>query len=248
MKFEDMLKQGDCLELMQELRDKSIDMILCDLPYGITKCSWDKPLDLDKLWEQYCRIIKDDGVILLFAVEPFASQLRLSNPKIYKYDWIWEKTSATGHLNANRQPLRAYENILVFYKKQPTYNPQKTQGHTTTHSYTKYIETQNNTELYNKCSKEIVGGGNTDRFPRNIINFASDKQRSKLHPTQKPVALLEYLIKTYTNEGDVVLDSCMGSGSTAVACINTKRKFIGCEIEESYYNIAINRVQERIKL
>lgn len=145
---------------------------------------------------------------------------------MYKYDWIWEKTNATGHLNSNRQPLRACENILVFYKKQCTYNPQKTQNHGPTHSYTKHIETQNKTEIYGKCNKELSGGGNTDRYPRNVIRFASDKQKSKLHPTQKPIALLEYLIKTYTSENEIVLDSCMGSGSTAVACINTKRKFI----------------------
>lgn len=217
---------GDCLELMKKIKDNSIDMILSDLPYGITNCNWDKQIDLEQLWKQYKRIIKDNGVIALFAVEPFASKLRLSNLKMYKYDWIWEKTQATGHLNANKQPLRAYENILIFYKKQCTYNPQKTQNHSATHSYTKHIEIQNKTEIYGRCNKELSGGGNTDRYPRNIITFASDKQKSKLHPTQKPIALLEYLIKTYTNENETVLDSCMGSGSTAVACINTKRKFI----------------------
>lgn len=164
---------------------------------------------------------------------------------MYKYDWIWKKTQATGHLNANRQPLRTYENILVFYKKQPRYIPQKTQGHPPLHKYTKYIDTQNNTEIYGKCNKELSGGGNTDRFPTNIITFGSDKQKYKLHPTQKPVKLIEYLIKTYTNENETVLDNCMGSGSTAIACINTNRRFIGIELDEQYFNITKERINGR---
>lgn len=236
------LIRDDCLEAMKNIPNKSIDMILTDLPYGITKCEWDKEIDLNKLWEQYNRIIKDNGAILLFGTEPFASKVRMSNLKMYRYDWIWEKTAATGHLNANKMPLRASENIMVFYKKLPIYNPQKTQGHKPVNSYTKYLKTQNNTELYGKMNKVLSGGGNTDRFPRNIIKFASDKQKSKLHTTQKPVALLEYLIKTYTNEGELVLDSCMGSGSTAVACANTNRSFIGMEIDEKYFNITKERI------
>lgn len=237
------LRFGNCLGIMQKIPSKSIDMILCDLPYGITKCSWDKPLDLEILWKQYEQIIKDNGVIALFGIEPFASQLRLSNSKWYKYDWVWEKTQATGHLNANKQPLRAYENILIFYKKQPTYNPQKTTGHTAVHSYTKYIEAQNNTQLYGRMNKQLSGGGNTDRYPRNVLRYASDKQKIKLHPTQKPVALLEYLIKTYTNENETVLDNCMGSGSTGVACINTNRNFVGIELDEKYFKIAKERIE-----
>lgn len=236
------LYMGDCLEYMKMIKDKSIDMILCDLPYGITKCKWDKEIDLNKLWQQYNRIIKDDGAILLFAVEPFASKLRLSNLKMYRYDWIWEKTSATGHLNANKMPLRANENILVFYKKLPTYNPQKTQGHKPMHSYTKYLKTQNNTELYGRMNKVLSGGGSTERFPRNIIKFASDKQKIKLHPTQKPIALCEYLIKTYSNEGDIILDNCMGCGTTGIAAINLNRHFRGCEIDEKYYEICCDRI------
>ena len=236
------LREGNCLEIMKNIPDKSIDMILCDLPYGITKCKWDTEINLDKLWEQYNRIIKDNGAILLFGIEPFASKVRMSNLKMYRYDWIWEKTAATGHLNANKMPLRASENIMVFYKKLPLYNPQKTKGHKPTHNFIKTLKTQNNTELYGKGNKIIHGGGNTDRFPRNIITFASDKQKSKLHTTQKPVALLEYLIKTYTNEGEIVLDNCMGSGSTGVACINTNRNFIGIEIDEKYFKIAKERI------
>ena len=203
------LRVGNCLDIMKEISSKSIDMILCDLPYGVTKCKWDIEIDLELLWQQYERIIKDNGVIALFGIEPFSSKLRLSNSKLYKYDWIWEKTQPTGHLNAHKQPLRAYENILIFYKKQPTYNPQKTTGHTAVNKYTKYIATQNNSQIYGKVNKQLSGGGNTDRYPRNVLKFASDKQKSKLHPTQKPVALLEYLIKTYTNEKETVLDNCM---------------------------------------
>lgn len=240
------LYNNDCLEIMNDISDKSIDMILCDLPYGITKCIWDKVIPNNLLWQQYKRIIKDNGTIVLFGIEPFASELRLSNLEMYRYDWIWEKTQATGHLNANKQPLRASENILVFYKKSPTYNPQKTQGHTPVHKYTKYLNTQNNTELYGKMSKELSGGGNTDRMPRNVIKFSSDKQRIKLHPTQKPVALLEYLIKTYTNENEIVLDNCMGSGSTGIACINTNRSFVGIELDKKYFEIAKLRIAEKI--
>lgn len=236
------LYNNNCFDILPIIPEKSIDMIICDLPYGITKCKWDTPIDLKQLWEQYNRIIKNNGVIALFGIEPFSSQLRLSNFKMYKYDWIWKKTQATGHLNANKQPLRAYENILIFYKKQPTYNPQKTQNHSPIHSYTKYIVTQNNTELYGKMNKELRGGGNTDRYPRNIIKFASDKQKCKLHTTQKPVALLEYLIRTYTNEKDIVLDNCMGSGSTGVAALKLGRQFIGIEIEPKYYKISLDRL------
>lgn len=199
----------DCLTGMNLIDDKSIDMVLCDLPYGITKCKWDKPIDFNKLWGQYNRIIKDNGAILLFGTEPFASKLRLSNEKFYRYDWVWEKTQATGHLNAKRRPLQATEYILVFYKHLPIYNPQKTHGHKPVNTYTKYVETQNKTELYGNVIKEIKGGGDTDRYPRNILTFASDKQKCKLHPTQKPVALCEYLIKTYTNGNELILDNCM---------------------------------------
>lgn len=159
-----------------------------------------------------------------------------------KYEWIWKKTQATGHLNAKKMPMKAHENILVFYKKLPIYNPQKTTGHKPIHSYTKYIKTQNNTELYGYMKQEISGGGETDRYPRSIITFASDKQTCHLHPTQKPVTLLEYFIKTYTNEEMLVLDNCMGSGSTGIACINTNRNFIGIELDEQYFDIAKERL------
>ena len=243
MKSQYKLYQGDCLELMNNIEDKSIDMILADLPYQTTNCKWDSQIDLPSLWKQYNRIIKDNGAIVLFAQPPFDKVLGVSNLKMFRYERIWEKTQATGHLNANKMPMKAHENILVFYKKLPTYNPQKTQGHKPAHTGTKYIATQNKTDIYKEVKKEISFGGNTDRYPRDVIVFPSDKQKCHLHPTQKPVALLEYLIKTYTNEGDLVLDNCMGSGSTGVAALNTNRNFIGIELDENYFNIAKNRIE-----
>ena len=241
------LIKGDCLEKMKDISDKSIDMVLCDLPYGTTRCKWDSVIDLEILWKQYCRIIKDNGAIVLFAQTPFDKILGCSNLEMLRYEWIWEKTQATGHLNAKKMPMKAHENILVFYKKLPTYNPIKTIGHNPIHSYTKYIDTQNKTELYGSVSQEISGGGNTDRYPRSIQVFSSDKQKSKLHPTQKPVALLEYLIKTYTNEDNIVLDNTFGSCSTGIACLNSNRNFIGVELDDTYFNTSVNRINTYIK-
>lgn len=241
MKF-NKIYNGDCLEKMKQIKDKSIDMILCDLPYGTTRCKWDSIIDLNRLWEQYCRVIKDNGAIVLFAQTPFDKVLGASKLDMLKYEWIWEKTQATGHLNANKMPMKSHENILVFYKKAPTYNPQKTIGHSPINTYTKYIATQNNTDLYGELKKELSGGGETDRYPRSVQIFSSDKQKNCLHPTQKPVKLLEFLIKTYTNQGDIILDNCIGSGSTAVAAINTNRNFIGIEKDEEIYKIAVNRI------
>ena len=191
------------------------------------------------MWEQINRIIKPNGAICLFAQTPFDKILGASNIKRLKYEWIWEKTAATGHLNAKKAPMKAHENILVFYDKPPTYNPQKTQGHTPTHSYTK----KNNAdgECYGK-TVSVSGGGDTERYPRSIILFKSDKQKLALHPTQKPVALMEYLIKTYTNEGETVLDFAAGSFTTGVACKNLNRKFIGIEMDDKYFEIGKNRI------
>jgi len=234
---------GDCLELMpKHVEDKSIDMIFCDLPYGTTKCKWDSVIDLPKLWSEYERVIKDNGVILLFAQTPFDKVLGASNLKLLKYEWIWEKTQATGHLNAKKMPMKAHENILVFYKKLPTYNPQKTNGHKPINSYTKYIKTQNNTELYGEMKREISGGGETDRYPRSVITFASDKQKSCLHPTQKPLSLIEYMIRTYTNEGDLILDNTCGSGTTGLGAKNLGRNFIMIEQDPEHYETACKRV------
>lgn len=234
------LWQGDCLELMNNIPDKSVDCIITDLPYGTTQCKWDTIIPFEPLWKQYNRIIKDNGAVVLFGTEPFSSHLRLSNLKNYKYDWIWDKVKGTGFLNAKRQPMRNHELISVFYKKQCTYNPQKTYGHKMKKSYrSKDLQTDVYGEMKNDYTYE-----STERYPRSIQVFSTDTQNSSLHPTQKPVALIEYLIKTYTNEGEIILDSCMGSGTTGVACTNTNRKFIGIEFDEKYFEIAKNRIQD----
>lgn len=237
------LYKGDCLDVMKNIPDKSVDMILCDLPFGTTKNKWDLIIPLDKLWTEYRRIIKDNGAIVLFAQTPFDKVLGVSNLKMLRYEWIWEKTLATGHLNAKKMPMKSHENILVFYKKLPTYNPQKTTGHKPVNSYTKHRGAGSN---YGKTKTGISGGGSTERYPRSVQLFKSDKQKSTLHPTQKPVALLQYLIETYTNEGELVLDNCMGSGSTGIACLNTNRKFIGIEKDAKYFDIACNRIYSHI--
>lgn len=238
---------GDCLDLMPQIPDKSVDMILCDLPYGQIQADWDCQIDLIKLWPEYKRIIKENGAILLFAACPFDKILGASNLRMLKYEWIWEKTQATGFFNAKKMPMKAHENILVFYNKPPTYNPQKTTGHKPMNSYTKRASVQNKTECYGAVNKDVSGGGETDRYPRSVLKFPSDKQKSKLtgliHPTQKPLALCEYLIKTYTNENDLVLDNCMGSGTTCLAAKNLNRQFIGVEKEEKYFNIAKQRIE-----
>lgn len=234
----------DCLEGMKKIDDKSIDFIFTDLPFSTTQNSWDVLIPFEPLWEQYERIIKDNGCIALWAQSPFDKRLACSNEKLYRYEWIIEKTKATGHLNAKKMPMKAHENILIFYKKLPTYNPQKTTGHTPIHSYTKYVETQNNTEIYGRMNKELSGGGETDRYPRSVITFASDKQKSCLHPTQKPLALCEYMIKTYTNPEDLVLDSCAGSCTTAVAALNTNRNYICFEKDKDIFEVGSKRVAE----
>ena len=232
------IKQGDCLELMKDIPDESIDMILCDLPYGTTSQNkWDIVISFNDLWKQYNRIIKENGAIVLFSQMPFGAFLIQSNTRNFRYEWIWEKPNACGFLNANKMPLRAHENILVFYKKLPVYNPQKTQGKpylakSGNRTTTNYGQFNGDFHTENKDGK---------RFPRDVIKFAKEQG---LHPTQKPVALLEYLVKTYTNEGDTVLDNCMGSGSTGVACINTDRKFLGFELDEGYFEIARKRIEE----
>lgn len=225
---------------MSQIDDKSIDLILCDLPYGMTQAKWDKVLSLDKLWKEYNRIIKDNGVIALFGIEPFSSYLRISNIKMYKYDWIWDKRKGTNFLNVKKQPLRYHENISVFYKTQCKYHPQMTTGHTPVHSYTKHTS---NCECYGKTLTGITGGGQTTRYPRSIQVFSTDTQKSNIHSTQKPVALLEYLIKTYTDPHDLVLDNCAGSCSTGIACKNTNRRFIGFENDEEIFKKGSRRFE-----
>ena len=230
------LRQGDCLELMKDIPDGSIDLILCDLPYGTTACKWDVVIPFDKLWEQYNRIIKENGAIVLFSQMPFTAELVHSNLKLFKYEWIWQKDNGTGFLNAKKMPLKIHENILVFYKKLPIYNPQMRTG------FKPYKCKQGrHSTNYGSYEQGHITESNGERYPIDIIEFKKD---SGLHPTQKPVALLEYLIKTYTNEGDVVLDNCMGSGSTGVACVNTNRNFIGIELDKKYFEIAKKRIEE----
>jgi DNA modification methylase len=237
---------GDCLSVIPEIIEaKSIDLILCDLPYGKTNCAWDTPIDLSKLWFQYERIIKDNGAILLFGQTPFDKVLGASNLQLLKYEWIWEKPKATGHLNAKKMPMKAHENILVFYKSLPTYNPQKTFGHAPVHPYIKSIKDGTaDGEIYGK-TVSVSGGGSTERYPRSVQTFSSDTQKVKLHPTQKPLKLIEYLISTYTNEGDLVLDNCCGSGTTGLASKNLNRNYIMIDNDKKYYNITKERLNEK---
>lgn len=238
--------QMDCLEGMRLIPDKSIDMILCDLPYGVTaRNKWDIVIPFEPLWEQYERIIKNNGAIVLTATQPFTSQLVLSNPKMFKYEWIWEKTTATGHLNAKKMPMKAHENILVFYKKLPTYHPQKTEGHKRKVSKAEHKTNSKMTTNYNEHG--LTTYDSTERYPRSVQVFSTDKQKEAIHPTQKPVALCEYFIKTYTNKGETVLDNCGGSGTTAVACIKTNRNFLLMEKELNYVNISNKRIEQAIK-
>ena len=229
---------GDCLEKMSEIADGTVDMILADPPYGTTACKWDSVIPLEPMWAQLKRVIKPNGAIVMTSQTPFDKVLGASNLPMLKYEIIWEKTAATGHLNAKKMPMKAHENILIFYKKPATYNPQKTTGHKPVNSYTKR---NGDGECYGKTI-EVSGGGATDRYPRSVQVFSSDKQTCRLHPTQKPVSLMEYLIKTYTNEGEAVLDFTMGSGTTGVACVNLGRKFIGIELDEGYFNVASERI------
>lgn len=195
------LLQGDCMELMSRIPDGSIDMVLSDLPYGTTRCRWDTPINLQELWKQYRRVVKENGAIVLFSAQPFTTELISSNKAMYRYEWIWRKTQPSGFMNAKKMPLRTHENIEIFYRKPPTYNPQMTHGH----------------------------------------------KSKRLHPTQKPVDLLEYLVKTYTNSGETVLDNCMGAGSTGVACLNTGREFVGIELDPEYYQIAKERIEQHVE-
>ena len=236
------LLKGDCLEVMNDIPDGSIDAIITDPPYGTTACKWDSVIPFDLMWEQLNRIIKPNGAIVLFGSEPFSSALRMSNIKNYKYDWVWEKPKGTGHLNANKQPMRYTELISIFYKKQCTYNPQKTTGHKPQNKSS--IKSSHQTSVYGKFNKRITGG-NTDRHPKNIIQINNVNSAHNIqHPTQKPVALMEYLIKTYTNENETVLDFTMGSGSTGLACLNTNRNFIGIELDDNYFEIASKRIEQ----
>jgi site-specific DNA-methyltransferase (adenine-specific) len=229
--------KGDCLKIMPKIPDRSIDMILCDLPYGTTACKWDTIIPLDRLWEQYKRIIKPKGVVVLTAQQPFTSALVMSNPKMFRYSWVWVKDSGTGFLNAKKYPLKNSEDVLVFCEGVHYYNPQMSSGK----PYT--IQRGRKSDNYGKDSiDKIVTVNEGLRYPLTTVYFNRDKP--KLHPTQKPVALFEYLIKTYTSEGETVLDTCAGSGTTAIACLNTGRKFILIEQDDKYCEIALRRIRE----
>jgi site-specific DNA-methyltransferase (adenine-specific) len=239
------LYKGDCLEVMQQIPDGSIDAIITDIPYGTTQCKWDSVIPFDLMWKQLNRIIKPNGAILLFAQDKFMSKLMLSD-KNHRYNIVWDKVIPSGHLNAKKMPLRSDESICVFYKKLPTYNPQKTIGKANHSKSTKEAKGNKN---YNKYEQKQ----NTSnlKYPKSIVSFQKDHPSKMIHPTQKPVALMEYLIKTYTNENETVLDFTMGSGSTGVAAKNLNRNFIGIEQDENYFNIAtdrINKVEPQTKL
>lgn len=239
------LKQGNCLELIKKIPDKSIDMVLCDLPYNMTKNEWDSAFPLTHLWLQYNRVVKDNGVVILFGSGHFTVDLINTADSCgfkWRYNLVWKKTTPTGFLNANRQPLRIHEDICVFYNEKPTYNPQKTTGHKRKVSTAYHKRNSKKTTNYGEYS--LKSYDSTERFPTSVITFATDKQKRALHPTQKPVALLEWLVKTYTNPNCVVLDNCMGSGSTGVACVKTGRQFIGIELDRLYFEIAKKRIEE----
>jgi hypothetical protein len=235
------LYHGDCLEVMAGLPDASVDMILCDLPYGTTACKWDTIIPLEPLWAHYKRVIKRNGAIVLTASQPFTSALVMSNPQMFRYQWVWEKTRGSGHLDAYRRPLKCHEDVLVFAATQTTYNPQFEVGepYQITRKSTK---TGSQYALHTAIEGEYAGR----RFPRSVICFGSGANGHKEHETQKPVALMEYLIRTYTNEGETVLDNTMGSGTTLVAAINTGRKAIGMELDARFYEIARKRVEEAL--
>ena len=232
----------DCLEGMERIPDGSIDMILCDLPYGTTQNKWDSIIPLELLWEQYERVIKDRGAIVLTGQGLFSAELMLSNKKMYRYSLIWDKVLTSGFLNANRMPLRSHEDILVFYKKLPAYNPQKTLGKK---NHSKGVEKENENNNYGEFgfvdNSEKLGNM---KHPKSIITFSKPHPSISIHPTQKPVDLFEYLIKTYTNKDETVLDNCMGSGTTAIACLNTDRQYIGFELDETYHKLSLERIEK----
>lgn len=236
-------KNDDCLAAMQDIPDKSIDMILCDLPYGITHNKWDIKIPFDALWGQYNRIIKDNGAIVLFGQGLFSAELIMSNKNMYRYTIIWEKNIPVGFLNARRRPLQAHEDILVFYKKLPLYNPQMVEG---CKPYRVKQYSGDGKGNYGKFERNGIKQNNGVQFPRSVIKFCN-RPYKLIHPTQKPVELCEYLVKTYTNVGDTVLDNCMGSGSTGIACINAGRDFIGIELSKEYYEAAKERIMNALK-
>lgn len=234
------LWEGDCLELMGDIPDNYIDFIFADLPYEKTRNKWDSLIPLDLLWKQYKRIIKSSGSIVLFGQDKFTAKVMLSNASWHRYNWIWEKTQPTGYLNANRMPLRVHEDLMVFYENLPTYNPQKTCGHS--RKVSTAVHKRNSKKTSNYGEHGLTSYDSTERYPRSVLKFKKDQQKSALHPTQKPLALCEYMVSTYTNIGDLVLDNVMGSGTTGEACMNLERRFIGIEKDPVYYEVARSRL------
>ncbi len=234
------LMRGDCLDLLKTIKPSSVDFICADMPYGTTQCKWDSLIDLELLWPELWRVAKPNAAIVLFAQIPFSIKLGYSQLEYLRHEWVWEKPAATGFFNAKKMPLKAHENILVFYKELPTYNPVKTSGHARKTAGRKDVSS----ECYGKAVKKTFYDS-TERYPRSVVKFSSDKQRSSLHPTQKPLSLLEYLVTTYTNAGDTVLDFCMGSGTAGLAASNLKRNFIGIEKDGNYFNVARERLAVR---
>lgn len=237
------LINADCLATMDDLITEGlkIDLVLCDLPYGATKNKWDSIIDIEALWVRWKQLLKPKGVVILFGQDKFTAKMMLSNEKWHRYNLIWQKTTPTGFLNAKRMPLRTHEDIMVFYKELPTYNPQKTTGHK--RKVSKAEHKINCVKTTNYGEHDLHTYDSTERYPTSVLRFKSDKQKCSLHPTQKPVALCEWLIKTYTNEGDIVLDNCMGSGTAGVAAENLNRSFIGIELNEKYFGIARERIE-----
>ena len=233
---------GDCLDVMETIKSGSVDMILTDPPYGISSCKWDSIIPLEPMWMQLKRIIKPNGAIVLHASQPFTSKLIASNLGMFKYCWYWNKVSPRGHLNAKKQPLRVIEDVVVFYAKQPRYDPIKTKGHVRKVARARYSKKGEGEQVYGKEDRD-TNYDSTERYPNGLITISSANQRGKEHPTQKPVALLEYLVKTYTIAGETVLDFTMGSGSTGVACKNLGRCFIGIENDPAYFTTAHTRVR-----
>lgn len=234
----------DCLEGMKDIPDNFVDAIICDLPYGTTRNSWDSIIPFDALWNHYRRIIKNNGIIILFGQGMFTAKLMMSNPTWWRYNLIWNKTQPSGFLNARRMPLRAHEDICVFYKRLPSYNPIMTKGERKVSSAASKVKC---VKTSNYGSHKLIDYDSNKRFPTSIIRVAKDIQHSAIHPTQKPVALIEWLINTYTNKGDIILDNCSGSGTTAVACMNTDRRYICYEKEPTYYYLSIERIEKHKK-
>ena len=243
-----LLWKASCFDILPQIEDHSVDLILADLPYGTTACAWDSVLPMDKLWNEYKRVIKDRGAIVLTSSQPFTWALCASNPEWFRYEIIWEKPNGTNPLLAKKQPLRVHENILVFYKKHPTYNPQITQGHVKYGGFSdnkKYVGEVYGGEKNKLISKHRDNDGS--RYPRSVQKFAHDSKGVKGHPTKKPLALMLWLVKTYTNVNDVVLDNTMGGGTTGVACVMAQRKFVGMELEKKYFDMAVDNIYSASK-